>query len=197
MIDVNKERKILAWKTKISNKITRLESRAKPKDIELFNFGKEEDKRQNKYCAKRQRLLVKLKDDYIIKNLPYLKVRYIKLRRYEITTGSFQRGEDYQITTNTGNKIFKDNISKFLITFSIILLFVSIPLTFSEWKEEIIMIVALRLIPLFMNIANGKEYGKSYITHTLIGDLQFRLDTVIKYMEWKLHNKKEEIKCIV
>ena len=80
----------------------------------------------------------------------------------------------------------------FLITFSIILLFVSIPLTFSEWKEEIIMIVILRLIPLFMNIANGKEYGKSYITHTILGDLQFRLDTVINYMEWKL-NKRGEI----
>lgn len=192
LITVNKDRKILAWKTKISDKITRLESRARQKDIELFNFGTEQEKIKNRYCSKRRRLLVKLEDDYINKNLPYLKVKYIKLRRYEITTGTTQKGEDYQITTNTSNKIFKDNIPKFLITFSIILLFVSIPLTFSEWKEEIIMIVILRLIPLFMNIANGKEYGKSYITHTILGDLQFRLDTVINYMEWKL-NKRGEI----
>ena len=186
----NRQRKIKAWKTKISNKIARLDERTKDRDREIYWNGSDEQKAVNKYCKKRAILLKKLSDDYIIKNVYFLKVRYVKLRRYEVTHGCKQKYDGYKITTKKNRKVAKDNLPKVMMSMSFVLMVSSFAFGFKEFTLIVLLQFIIKLGSLFLSIYNGVNYGSNYIEQILLPDFQYRLDVIIKYLNWKKGGSK-------
>lgn len=186
----NKNRKIVAWKDLINNKISKLDKRVRSKDIEIFSNGTEEQKKKNRYCRKRKALQEKLTDDFIDKNIVYLRVKYIKLKRYEITNGCKQEHNNYELTTNISKRILKDTYSKYLFSLGITVFASTFSnLILKDFTVATLIVFAVKLISLFMSIFNGKDYAKEFVSTTLIGDLQFRRDVLLKYLTWKKDKK--------
>jgi hypothetical protein len=185
----NRQRKINAWKTKISNKIAKLDERTKDTDREILWFGTDEDKANNKYCKKRNNLLYKLSDEFINKNIAFLRVRYVKLRRYEVTHGCKQKYDNYQLTTRRNWKIAKDNLPKIMQSLALVLMISTFIFDYKQFSILLLISFAVKLGSLCLSIYNGITYGVSYIANTLLPDFQYRLNVIINYLNWKIKNK--------
>lgn len=185
----NRNRKVNAWKTKISNKIAKLDEKTKDSDREILWFGSEEDKVNNDYCRKRNALLYKLSDEFINRNIAFLRVKYVKLRRYEVTHGCKQKYDNYRLTTRRNLKIAKDNLPKIMQSLSFILMISTFTFGYKEFSILLIISFAIKLGSLCLNIYNGITYGTSYISNTLLPDFQYRLNVIINYLNWKIKNK--------
>lgn len=192
----NKKRKVEEWKDIINNKIAKLDKFATSKSNDIYQNGTEEQKKKSRYCRKRKKLQEKLSTKFIDENIVYLRVKYIKLKRYEITNDSKQRHTNYELTTNKSKRILRDIYPRFVFIFSITLFASTFSnLMLKEFTISTLIVFAMKLISLFMSIFNGKEHAKEFVSTTLIGDLQFRRDILTKYMTWKL--KKNENKGLV
>lgn len=185
----NRQRKINAWKTKISNKIAKLDERTKDKNREILWFGTDEDKANNKYCKKRNNLVYKLSDEFINKNIAFLRVKYVKLRRYEVTHGCKQKYDNYQLTTRRNWKIAKDNFPKIMQSLALVLMISTFIFDYKQFSVLLLISFAVKLGSLCLSIYNGITYGVSYITNTLLPDFQYRLNVIINYLNWKIKNK--------
>lgn len=185
----NRQRKVNAWKTKISNKIAKLDEKTKDKDREILWYGSEEDKANNEYCKERENLLYKLSDDYINRNIAFLRVKYVKLRRYEVTHGCKQKYDNYRLTTRRNLKIAKDNLPKIMQSLAFILMISTFTFGYKEFSVLLLISFAIKLGSLCLNIYNGITYGISYISNTLLPDFQYRLNVIINYLNWKIKNK--------
>jgi hypothetical protein len=190
----NKKRKIKVWKNKINNKTIKLDKRAKIKDKELYKLGKEEEKQKNRYCRKKTKLEKYISDEWIEKNIQYLKVKYIPLRRYEITTGANQKEEYYRLTGNISGKILKDSIPRLLISLSMLLIFLSIQPELSDFSIGVLFMITVKLFSITYNFMLARDYAKNFIPTIYLSDLQYRRDVLADYLSWKLKNKKVEIK---
>lgn len=185
----NRQRKINAWKSKISNKIAKLDEHTKDKDREVLWFGSEEQKQENKYCRKRANLVYKLTDEFINKNIAFLRVKYVKLRRYEVTHGCKQKYDNYRLTTRRNLKIAKDNLPKIMQSLALVLMISTFVFDYKEFTPIILISFAVKFGSLCLSIYNGITYGVSYITNTLLPDFQYRLNVIINYLNWKIKNK--------
>lgn len=185
----NRQRKINAWKTKISNKIAKLDEKTKDIDREVLWFGTDEDKENNSYCRERKALLYKLSDEYINRNIAFLRVKYVKLRRYEVTHGCKQKYDNYKLTTRRNLKIAIDNLPKIMQSLAFILMISTFTFDYKEFSILVLISFVIKLGSLCINIYNGITYGTSYITNTLLPDFQYRLNVIINYLNWKLKNK--------
>lgn len=189
--DENRERKIKAWKNKISNKIARLDEFTKDKNREVYWYGTDEQKAKNRYCRKRRNLLRKLSDEYINKNIYFLRVKYTKLRRYEVTHGCKQKGDQYKITTKKNLKVARDNLPRVMRSLSLILMVSSFAFGPKEFTIVVLFQFLVKLGSLFVAIYNGISYGNNYIEDTLMPDYQYRIDIIIKYMNWKIRGARK------
>lgn len=185
----NRQRKINAWKTKISNKISKLDERTKDKDREILWFGTDEQKQENKYCRKRTNLLYKLSDEFINKNIAFLRVKYVKLRRYEVTHGCKQKYDNYKLTTKRNFKIAVDNLPKIMQSLAFVLMISTFIFDYKEFTVLVLISFAVKLGSLCLSIYNGIAYGVSYVANTLLPDFQYRLNVIINYLNWKIKNK--------
>ena len=188
----NRERKIKAWKQKISNKIARLDELARDKHKEVYWYGTEEQKAKDWYCRKRNHLLVKLTDKYINDNIYFLRVKYVKLKRYEVTHGCKQRRDTYKITTRKNLKVAKDNFPKVMQSISFVLMISSFVFDYKGFTIMLVLQFVVKLGALCLSIYNGIAYGSNYIEDTLMPDFQYRLDIIIKYINWKIKGGKKE-----
>lgn len=188
----NRNRKIKAWKQKISNKIARLDDFTSDKDREVYWYGTEEQKANNKYCLKRKHLIYKLSDEYIQKNIYFLRVKYVKLRRYEVTNGCKQKGDQYKLTTRKNVKVARDNLPRVMQSISFILMISTFTFDRQEFGVILVLQYLIKLGSLFISIYNGMAYGSNYIDNTLLPDYQYRLDVIIKYLNWQKGGKKDE-----
>lgn len=191
LAEKNKERKIAAWEDYIHNKISNLDKKARSKSIDILQNGTPEQKKKNKYCRKRQKLSCKIEPAYIEKNIVYIRINYVKLKRYEITNGCKQRHTNYELTTNISKRIIKDAMPKYAFSFGITLFAATFSgLLLKEVTIAALIVFSVKLMSLFMSIFNGKDYAKEFTTTTLIGDLQFRRDVLTEYLTWKIKKQK-------
>lgn len=188
----NRERKIRAWKKKISNKIAKLDEHSKDRDRETYWYGNEEEKNTNKYCIRRKSLAEKLEDEYINKNIAYLRVRYVKLRRYEVTHGCKQKYDDYKLTTKRNRKVMLDSLPRTMRSISLILVVSSFAFDYREFSVLTLIQFFIRLSTLCISIYTGLSYAENFISDTLIPDMQYRLNVIINYLTWKVKNKQKK-----
>jgi hypothetical protein len=187
LVEENQKRKIYAWKQKVSNKINRIERFARVKDIELYYSNEEELKKDNKYCQKRAKLEHLMSDEYIYTHLYYLRVKYPKLKRYEITTGCRQKDEEYQLTTKPHLRVLVDNLPRLAMSFGLILFASSFAPDIKEFQWATIITFTIKLISLCLNFMNGKGYALYFKDEVMIPDLRYRIDKIIAYMTWKVN----------
>lgn len=192
LVEENQKRKIYAWKQKVSNKINRIERFARVKDIELYYSNEEELKKDNKYCQKRAKLEHLMSDEYIYTHLYYLRVKYPKLKRYEITTGCRQKDEEYQLTTKPHLRVLVDNLPRLAMSFGLILFASSFAPDIKEFQWATIITFIIKLISLCLNFMNGKGYALYFKDEVMIPDLRYRIDKIIAYMTWKVNLLKHK-----
>ena len=192
LVEENQKRKIYAWKQKISNKINRIEKFSKVKDIELYYSNEEELKKNNKYCQKRAKLEYLMSDEYINSHLYYLRVKYPKLKRYEITTGCRQKDEEYKLTTKPHLRLLVDNLPRLTMSFALVLFASSFAPDIKEFQWATIITFTMKLISLCLNFMNGKSYALFFKDEVMIPDLRYRIDKIIAYMTWKVNLLKNK-----
>lgn len=192
LVEENQKRKIYAWKRKINAKINWLEKFAKAENIELFYSDDEELKKNNKYCQKRAKLEHLISDEYINTHIYYLRVKYPKLKRYEITTGCRQKDEEYQLTTKPHLRVFIDNLPRLAMSFGLVLFASSFAPDIKEFHLATIITFTIKLISLCLNFMNGKSYAIYFKDEVMIPDLRYRIDKIIAYMTWKVNLLKHQ-----
>lgn len=192
LVEENQKRKIYAWKQKINRKINRLERFTKAKNIELFYSNDESLKKDNKYCQKRAKLEYLISDEYINTHVYYLRVKYPKLKRYEITTGCRQKDEEYQLTTRPYLRVFIDNLPRLAMSFGLVLFASSFAPDIKEFQLATVITFTIKLISLCLNFINGKSYAVYFKDEVMIPDLRYRIDKIIAYMTWKVNLLKNK-----
>lgn len=192
LVEENQKRKIYAWKQKINSKINRLERFTKAKNIELFYSNDESLKKDNKYCQKRAKLEYLISDEYINTHVYYLRVKYPKLKRYEITTGCRQKDEEYQLTTRPYLRVFIDNLPRLAMSFGLVLFASSFAPDIKEFQLATIITFTIKLISLCLNFINGKSYAVYFKDEVMMPDLRYRIDKIIAYMTWKVNLLKNK-----
>lgn len=192
LVEENQKRKVYAWRQKISAKINRIERFARVKDIELYYSNEEELKSTNKYCQKRAKFEHLMSNEYIDTHLYYLRVKYPKLKRYEITTGCRQRDEEYKLTTKPHLRVLVDNLPRLAMSFGLILFASSFAPDIKEFQWATIITFIMKLISLCLNFMNGKGYALYFKDEVMIPDLRYRIDKIIAYMTWKVNLLKQK-----
>ena len=187
----NKQRKIIAWKAYISHQIFKLEKKAKLKDNEIYWYGTEEEKKENKYCKKRKQLEFKMSDEYINRNIIFIKIRYYKLKKYVVLTGCEQQSKEYRLTTNRSWKIINDNKYRFLISTAFTMFLSSFIPDIKDFTYATAIVFACKIFILTWNLFVGKNYAISYQRNTIIPDQKYRKDVLTKYLIWRKNNTKE------
>jgi hypothetical protein len=190
IVEENLKRKVYAWKQKINRKLSRLEFFARQKNIELYYSEDEFLKSKSRYCIKRAKLEKLLTDEYINKHMYYLRVKYPKLKRYEITNGCRQKDEEYKLTTHRQLKILVDNLPRLAMSCGLVLFASSFIPDLKDFEWATIITFVIKLISLCMNFLNGKAYATYFKNSIMLPDLQYRTDKVLSYMTWKIDRNK-------
>ena len=189
----NKNRKIVAWKAYIAHKIFKLEKKAKLKDNEVYWYGTDEEKAENKYCKKRKQLEFKMSDEYVNRNIIFIKIKYYKLKKYVVLTGCEQNSNEYKLTTNRSWKIINDNKYRFLISTAFTVFLSSFIPDMKDFTYATLIVFACKIFILTWNLFVGKNYAVSYQRNTILPDQKYRKDILTKYFIWR-KNKQKEVK---
>lgn len=191
---LNNERKTKAWKTKINRKLLTLENHAKEKNTRMYM--KYLDTRDNtllksRYVRHKMCLLSKLEEAFIIENLDYLHVKYIKITRKLLTNGSFGNG-DVDIPNKASVIMINGILPKFLISASFTTFIVSFEIDVATLSWVTILPILIKSVSLLMNFVYGRDFAPQYVKETTIDNLYTRIHWVKRFIEWKkLDNTKD------
>ena len=189
----NRVRKKNAWRQRIILKLDRLERFRKEKDALIWEFGTEEEKRQNKYCQKRRKLELELSEDWIEKNIDIINLKY-NVVSSNLVIGGEGRNINYEdddyITTNKVWKVVKDKTPIMLLSFAIITLFSSI---ITEFNFDVTFFIktSSKLATVCCSVYTTIRYSKNYNKSVTLHDILFRWGVCCEYKAWLQAQVKE------
>lgn len=194
----NRKTKIIYYKNKIEKKFTKLKPTLN--DLDIFNGGTDEEKANNKYCRTVRYYNELLKPEYIEKNIDKIKIKYPKISSSLIFSGYKNENNlvDY-VTKNKVKKVTVDYLPKFLISFSITVLLMSMAPTLKEnISIATILNTLARLFAVTIQIYFAKDYSTRYNSEVTLHDIQYRESKINEYIVWedkqiKLLNTEKEV----
>lgn len=194
----NRKRKTKYWKSKIGTKIWKLDKiypsiifwKTNQKDIDIYNSTDRKAKQNNKYCKKRDRLLEKISDAWIKKNIHIARVKYPVLTEGMITSGSSNAKEDY-IPIDNKKEQFKDMTPNILTGTALTLFIFSLMLDFAEFQLVTIAFVLFKLFIIAYRHYYGRAYGIYFVDEKLYPDSRARQGQLRDYLDWRIRQKKD------
>lgn len=195
LVDFNQDRKILKYKKAISYRMDKLNKRVKPKDLkawvdwnrefDIWNKKSDEEKEtiekpitRNKYVNKRLTLEVQMSDEFIAERIHYMRIKYKPIKKSFVTNGYVgrQNNDDQYDVESAVWKMVRDLGPKIIITAgylafinSLIIELVSEP----NWQTALVAI-ALKVIPIVMQIYNAITYVNAFIRDKVMVDFRTR-----------------------
>jgi hypothetical protein len=202
LVGFNLTRKIRKYKMALSNKLDKLNKKARTKDLEAWvKFQKEldvwkakskEDQEsleaptsKNKYVTRRLTIEVQMSDEFINERIHYMRMKYKPIKKQFVTSGYMgSRGNDDDYEVENGMlKMFKDLAPKVLITLGYLAFINSLVIELVSQPDYMVAIIAivLKLVPIIMQIYNAISYVNSYIRDKVMVDLRTRWDIIVRY----------------
>lgn len=186
----NKTEKIAAYRAKVQNKISREELKANPKDLEIWYFGSEADKKKNKYCRRRINLEESIKVERLDKLVLALRVDFDEIDRSFVETGEVIKSEKKLTRQDTLGRKVKDNYAQFLFAVGGAAFFNAFIYTADLLDTAFWFKLATSLFLIVSMFLNGREYARNYIKQVMTVDLNTRYNIIKDYLTYKVKEKK-------
>lgn len=182
----NKAEKINAYKVRIQNKINKEELKAQPKDIEVWYFGSDGDKKKNRYCRRRINLEASLNNERLDKMILALKVDYDEIDRSFVETGEVIKGEKKLTRQDTLGRKIKDNYAQFLFAVGGAAFFNAFIYSADLLDAAFWFKLATSLFLIISMFLNGREYARNYVKKVMVVDLNTRYNIIKDYLTHKV-----------
>lgn len=182
----NKIEKINAYKVKIQNKINKEELKAQPKDIEVWYFGSEDDKKKNRYCRRRLNLEASLNNERLDKMILALRVDYDEIDRSFVETGEVIKGDKKLTRQDTLGRKIKDNYAQFLFAVGGAAFFNAFIYSADLLDAAFWFKLATSLFLIISMYLNGREYARNYVKQVMVVDLNTRYNIIKDYLTHKV-----------
>jgi hypothetical protein len=190
LFNKNKEEKIVAYRAKVQNKISKEELKAKPKDLETWYFGSEEDKKKNRYCRRRINLEESIKVERLNRMILALRVDYDEIDRSFVETGEVIKSQKKLTRQDTLGRKVKDNYAQFLFAVGGAAFFNAFIYTADLLDTAFWFKLATSLFLIISMFLNGREYARNYVKQVMVVDLNTRYNIIKDYLTQKVKEKK-------
>jgi len=194
-LEFNRQRKRNKFSTRMKNKLSKIEDKAKQKDFNAWDSG---DRKDNKYCRQRHYYETKIARALDCNNIDNFKIKYDKVTSDLILGGDFHSqkldDEDSFVTKSKGWKVVKDKLPSMLISFGL-MTFASSVFVDLSYNDTFVLNSLVKLVSLFWNIGQMIPYGEAYFITVVLKDMRFRKGVIQEYDTWV--KKKVESKEVI
>ena len=182
VFDKNKIEKKRAYIEKIKGIISKEEIKAKAVDLNVWYNGTDKDKKRNKYCKRRNRLLRLIDEKRLDKYIVSMKVDYDEINRSFIESGEKKDIKKQNQKLAGLGKIVKDNAPNFSLGMGFVIFINSFIYTVNVSDVAFWFQVFFSLVILLYMFIMGRTYADSYMKKVLIVDLQTRFNIIRDYL---------------
>jgi hypothetical protein len=190
VFDKNKIEKKKAYKEKINGKIAKEEVKAHAEDLKVWFYGTEQEKKVNKYCIRRNKLLSLINEERLDKYIVSIKVDYDEVNRSFIESGESKETKKQNQKLAGPGKIVKDNAPNFSLGLAFVIFINSFLYSPAEVDAAFWFQVFFSLVILVYMFIMGKNYAGNYMKKVLIVDLQTRFNIIRDYLSDKVKEVK-------
>jgi len=190
VFDKNKLEKKKAYKEKIHAKIAKEEVRANAGDLKVWFYGSEQEKKANRYCIRRNKLLNLINEDRLDKYIISIKVDYDEVNRSFIESGESKETKKQNQKLAGPGKIVRDNAPNFSLGLAFVIFINSFLYSPAEVDAAFWFQVFFSLVILVYMFIMGKNYAGNYMKKVLIVDLQTRFNIIRDYLSDKVKEVK-------
>ena len=194
VFDKNKIEKKRAYIEKIKGIISKEEIKAKAVDLNIWYNGTDKDKKRNKYCKRRNRLLSYIDEKRLDKYIVSMKVDYDEINRSFIESGEKKDVKKQNQKLAGLSKIVKDNAPNFSLGMGFVIFINSFIYTVNVSDVAFWFQVFFSLVILLYMFIMGRTYADSYMKKVLIVDLQTRFNIIRDYLSDRVKEVKNATK---
>ena len=182
----NKIEKKRAYTEKIKGIIAKEEIKAKTADLNVWYNGTPAEKKKNKYCKRRNKLLRLIDEKRLEKFIISMKVDYDEINRSFIESGEAKETKKQNQKLAGPGRIIKDSTPRFLLGFSFVIFINSFIYTANVGDIAFWFQVFFSLVILLYMFIMGRSYAEDYMKKVLLVDLQTRFNIIRDYLSDKV-----------
>ena len=192
VFDKNKEEKIKAYIEKINRKIAKQELKATPEDLNIWYYGKEEEKKINNYCINRYKLLKLIEKERLDKFIISIDVDYDEINRSFVESGEEKDIVKQNKKLAGPGKVVKDNAPNFALGIGFVIFINSFVYQSNVMDAAFWFQAFFSLSILIYMFILGKSYSDTYMKKVLLVDLQTRFNIIRDYLSDKVKEVKND-----
>ena len=182
----NKIEKKRAYTEQIKGIIAKEEIKAKPADLNAWYNGTPAEKKNNKYCKRRNKLLKLIDEKRLERFIISMKVDYDEINRSFIESGEAKETKKQNQKLAGPGRIIKDSTPRFLLGFSFVIFINSFIYTANVGDIAFWFQVFFSLVILLYMFIMGRSYAEDYMKKVLLVDLQTRFNIIRDYLSDKV-----------
>jgi hypothetical protein len=186
VFDKNKVEKKRTYIEQINGIIAKEEIKAKPADLNVWYNGTPIEKKKNKYCKRRNKLLRLIDEKRLNKFIISMKVDYDEINRSFIESGEAKETKKQNQKLAGPGRIIKDSTPRFLLGFAFVIFINSFIYTANVGDVAFWFQVFFSLVILLYMFIMGRSYAEDYLKKVLIVDLQTRFNIIRDYLSDKV-----------
>lgn len=184
---MNYNRKKKQHEYNIKRELTILEAKSTDKDFAIWNFGTEEERKENKYCCKRALLEYKLSEEWEKQNLNLLSIKYDKVTAAIILSGVYSSKEanspnDY-VTKHKSGKVAREKLPQLLISFATTLITSSLAISL-VFNSSVILNLVTKSAVLCWHTFMTIRYANTWKVAVTLKDIRWRRGILTEYHKW-------------
>ena len=190
VFDKNKVEKKRTYIEKVNGIIAKEEIKAKPADLNVWYNGTPIEKKKNKYCKRRNKLLRLIDEKRLNKFIISMKVDYDEINRSFIESGEAKETKKQNQKLAGPGRIIKDSTPRFLLGFAFVIFINSFIYTANVGDVAFWFQVFFSLVILLYMFIMGRSYAEDYLKKVLLVDLQTRFNIIRDYLSDKVKEVK-------
>jgi hypothetical protein len=190
VFDKNKVEKKRTYIEQINGIISKEEIKAKPADLNVWYNGTPTEKKRNKYCKRRNKLLRLIDSKRLEKFIISMKVDYDEINRSFIESGEAKETKKQNQKLAGPGRIIKDSTPRFLLGFAFVIFINSFIYTANVGDVAFWFQVFFSLVILLYMFIMGRSYAEDYLKKVLLVDLQTRFNIIRDYLSDKVKEVK-------
>jgi hypothetical protein len=184
---INPKRKRLQHEHNVKKKLYLLDKKAKDRDLYLWEFGNDKQKKNNYYCRKRAKYEKRLEQSWIERNLTSINVPYDKITSSLVLGGYYSSSENNSpneyVTKFTETKIVKDKAPVLIMGIAISSMASSIVVTLL-FDDAALLSVITKLFVLLFQVYNSIKYANDWNVRITLKDIRFRKAVTQEFKVW-------------
>ena len=190
VFDKNKVEKKRTYIEKVNGIIAKEEIKAKPADLNVWYNGTPAEKKRNRYCKRRNKLLRLIDEKRLNKFIISMKVDYDEINRSFIESGEAKETKKQNQKLAGPGRIIKDSTPRFLLGFAFVIFINSFIYTANVGDVAFWFQVFFSLVILLYMFIMGRSYAEDYLKKVLLVDLQTRFNIIRDYLSDKVKEVK-------